>query len=115
MTHDDALLAFERHATSKLQNGGRFAFDCDAGISRRGAADDRGGFAAAAGDARGGAEENEQGTRIEFAGGKLVGVKPAGAAGGNDDQRGGSFLLRAGAAEISEVGDDRAWATSLRW
>src|SRR5258708_1848783 len=43
MAQDDALLAFERHATSKLR-----------------------------------AAEEEEGTRIEFAGGKLVSVKPEG-------------------------------------
>ena len=52
MTHDDALLAFERHATSKLRTRRRSAFDLHAGLSRRGAALDRVGFAAAAGDAR---------------------------------------------------------------
>ena len=54
------------------------------------------------------AAEEEQGTRIEFAGGKLVGVKPAGAARGHVGERGRSFLLRAGAAKIPEIGNDRA-------
>ena len=75
MNHDDALLAFERHATSKLANADDLlsistlgfrgeALPSIAAISRllletRTAAD-------------------EQGTRVEFAGGKLIGVKPAG-------------------------------------
>jgi len=75
MTHDDALLAFERHATSKLRSADDLlsiatlgfrgeAMPTIAAVSRllletRDAAD-------------------AEGTRIEFAGGKLVGVKPAG-------------------------------------
>ncbi|MDE3110595.1 MAG: DNA mismatch repair endonuclease MutL, partial [Acidobacteriota bacterium] len=75
MNHDDALLAFERHATSKLVNADDLlsistlgfrgeALPSIAAVSRllletRTPAD-------------------EQGTRVEFAGGKLLGVKPAG-------------------------------------
>src|SRR5215475_2686273 len=75
MAHDDALLAFERHATSKLKSADDLlsiatlgfrgeAMPTIAAVSRllletRDAAD-------------------VEGTRIEFAGGKLVGVKPAG-------------------------------------
>src|SRR5262244_2563057 len=75
MTHDDALLAFERHATSKLRSADDLlsiatlgfrgeALPTIAAVSRllletRDASD-------------------AEGTRIEFAGGKLVGVKPAG-------------------------------------
>ena len=75
MSHDDALLAFERHATSKLRSADDLlsiatlgfrgeALPSIASVSR---------FlleTCAAGE--------EQGTRVEFAGGKLVGVKPAG-------------------------------------
>ncbi len=75
MSHDDALLAFERHATSKLRTADDLlsittlgfrgeALPSIASISR---------FlleTCATGE--------EQGTRVEFAGGKLVGVKPAG-------------------------------------
>ena len=57
-------------------HGGRSALDRHARISRRGAAFDRVGFAAACWKrAR---REEEQGTRVEFAGGKLISVKPAG-------------------------------------
>ena len=52
MTHDDALLAFERHATSKLRNCGRFAFDCHTWFRGESAADHRGRVATAARDPR---------------------------------------------------------------
>jgi DNA mismatch repair protein MutL len=75
MNHDDALLAFERHATSKLRTAddllsiGTLGFRGEAlpsiaSISRL-VLETR-------------TPEEEQGTRVEFAGGKLIGVKPAG-------------------------------------
>jgi DNA mismatch repair protein MutL len=75
MSHDDALLAFERHATSKLRTTDDLlsiatlgfrgeALPSIASVSRLLLE------TCAAGE--------EQGTRVEFAGGKLVGVKPAG-------------------------------------
>jgi DNA mismatch repair protein MutL len=75
MNHDDALLSFERHATSKLRTAddllsiGTLGFRGEAlpsiaSISRL-VLETR-------------TAEEEQGTRVEFAGGKLVGVKPAG-------------------------------------
>src|SRR5579864_1652228 len=75
MIHDDALLAFERHATSKLRSSDDLlaistlgfrgeALPSIASVSRLLLE------TCAAGE--------EQGTRIEFAGGKLLGVKPAG-------------------------------------
>src|SRR5215470_17872317 len=75
MTHDDALLAFERHATSKL----RSAYDLlsIATLGFRGEALPT--IAAVSRlllETRDAAEA--EGTRVEFAGGKLVGVKPAG-------------------------------------
>jgi len=82
MNHDDALLAFERHATSKLRTADDLlsiatlgfrgeALPSIAAISRlvletRTSEDPPAG------------EVSEQGTRIEFAGGKLLSVKPAG-------------------------------------
>src|SRR3977135_3658318 len=75
MTHDDALLAFERHATSKLRTADDLlsiatlgfrgeALPTIAAVSRLHL------------ETRDAAEA--EGTRVEFAGGKLVGVKPAG-------------------------------------
>src|ERR1700682_5727434 len=75
MSHDDALLAFERHATSKLRSADDLlsiptlgfrgeALPTIAAVSRL-LLETR-------------AEEDPEGTRVEFAGGKLVSVKPAG-------------------------------------
>src|ERR1700692_1861871 len=75
MTHDDALLAFERHATSKL----RTADDLLA-ISTLGFRGEALPTIAAVSrlllETRDASEA--EGTRVEFAGGRLVGVKPAG-------------------------------------
>jgi DNA mismatch repair protein MutL len=75
MSHDDSLLAFERHATSKLRSADDLlsiptlgfrgeALPTIAAVSRL-LLETR-------------AEEDAEGTRVEFAGGKLIGVKPAG-------------------------------------
>jgi len=75
MTHDDALLAFERHATSKLKTA-----DDLLSISTLGFRGEALPTIAAVSrlllETRDEAEA--EGTRIEFAGGKLIGVKPAG-------------------------------------
>src|SRR6266850_503888 len=75
MSHDDSLLAFERHATSKLRSADDLlsiptlgfrgeALPTIAAVSRL-LLESR-------------AEEEAEGTRVEFTGGKLVSVKPAG-------------------------------------
>ena len=75
MSHDDALLAFERHATSKLRTADDLLSIATLGF--RGEA-----LPSIASVCRLLLEtrtaEEEQGTRVEIAGGKLIGVKPAG-------------------------------------
>ncbi|HKM89587.1 MAG TPA: DNA mismatch repair endonuclease MutL [Candidatus Acidoferrales bacterium] len=75
MSHDDALLAFERHATSKLRTADDLLSIATLGF--RGEA-----LPSIASVCRLLLEtrtaEEEQGTRVEIAGGKLIAVKPAG-------------------------------------
>src|SRR5712692_6594860 len=75
MAHDDALLAFERHATSKLRTADDLLSIATLGF-RGEALPSIAAIARLTLETR--AAEEEQGTRIEFAGGKLFGVKPAG-------------------------------------
>jgi DNA mismatch repair protein MutL len=75
MTHDDALLAFERHATSKLRSADDLLSIATLGF--RGEAMPT--IAAVSRLLLETRDEAEaEGTRVEFAGGKLVGVKSAG-------------------------------------
>ncbi len=75
MSHDDALLAFERHATSKLRSADDLLSIATLGF--RGEALPT--IAAVSRLLLETRDEGEaEGTRIEFAGGKLVNVKPAG-------------------------------------
>jgi DNA mismatch repair protein MutL len=79
MTHDDALLAFERHATSKLRTADDLLSISTLGF--RGEALPS--IAAVSRLLLETRDANEaEGTRVEFAGGKLVNVKPAGLAPG---------------------------------
>jgi DNA mismatch repair protein MutL len=75
MTHDDALLAFERHATSKLRTAEDLLSIATLGF-RGEALPTIAAVSRLLLETR--AEEETEGTRVEFAGGKLVGVKPAG-------------------------------------
>jgi DNA mismatch repair protein MutL len=75
MNHDDALLAFERHATSKLRTAEDLLSIATLGF-RGEALPSIAAISRLLLETRD-AEEGE-GTRIEFAGGKLLGVKPAG-------------------------------------
>ncbi len=75
MNHDDALLAFERHATSKLRTADDLLSIATLGF-RGEALPTIAAISRLLLETR--TPEDEQGTRIEFAGGKLLGVKPAG-------------------------------------
>src|SRR5690348_15757183 len=79
MLHDDALLAFERHATSKLRSADDLLSISTLGF-RGEALPSIAAVSRLTLETR--AAEEEQGTRLEFAGGKLVSVKPAGAPAG---------------------------------
>jgi DNA mismatch repair protein MutL len=75
MSHDDALLAFERHATSKLKNADDLLSIATLGF-RGEALPSIAAVSRLLLETRDAGEAD--GTRVEFAGGKLVGVKPAG-------------------------------------
>jgi DNA mismatch repair protein MutL len=75
MNHDDALLAFERHATSKLRTADDLLSIATLGF-RGEALPSIASISRLLLETR--TPEEEQGARIEFAGGKLVSVKPAG-------------------------------------
>ena len=75
MTHDDALLAFERHATSKLRTADDLLSIATLGF-RGEALPSIAAVSRLLLETRDAAEG--EGTRIEFASGKLVSVKPAG-------------------------------------
>jgi DNA mismatch repair protein MutL len=79
MTHDDALLAFERHATSKLRTADDLLSIATLGF-RGEALPTIAAVSRLTLETRDSAEA--EGTRVEFAGGKLIGVKPAGLAAG---------------------------------
>src|SRR5277367_636941 len=75
MNHDDSLLAFERHATSKLRTADDLLSIATLGF-RGEALPTIAAISRLLLETR--TPEDEQGIRIEFAGGKLVSVKPAG-------------------------------------
>jgi DNA mismatch repair protein MutL len=75
MNHDDALLAFERHATSKLRTSDDLLSIATLGF-RGEALPSIASISRLLLESR--TPQEEQGTRVEFVGGKLVSVKPAG-------------------------------------
>jgi DNA mismatch repair protein MutL len=75
MMHDDALLAFERHATSKLRSADDLITISTLGF-RGEALPSIASVSRLLLETRDASEA--EGTRVEFAGGKLIGVKPAG-------------------------------------
>jgi DNA mismatch repair protein MutL len=88
MNHDDALLAFERHATSKLRTADDLLSIATLGF-RGEALPSIASISRLLLETRTG--EEEQGTRIEFAGGKLISVKPAGIPSGTSISVAGIF------------------------
>ncbi len=75
MAHDDALLAFERHATSKLRTAEDLLSIATLGF-RGEALPSIAAVSRLVLETRAAGEDS--GTRVEFAGGKLTGVRPAG-------------------------------------
>src|SRR5207245_220414 len=75
MTHDDALLAFERHSTSKLRTADDLLSIATLGF-RGEALPSVAAVSRLLLETR--ADEDEQGTRVEMAGGKMIGVKAVG-------------------------------------
>lgn len=88
MNHDDALLAFERHATSKLRTADDLLSIATLGF-RGEALPSIAAISRLVLETR--TPEEEQGTRVEFAGGKLIGVKPAGVPAGTSISVGDIF------------------------
>ena len=107
MNHDDALLAFERHATSKLRTADDLLSIATLGF-RGEALPTIAAISRLLLETRTG--EDGEGTRVEFAGGKLAGREAGGRAARDFDQRGRYFLLRAGAAQIPEIRNHRTGA-----
>src|SRR5208282_6099687 len=88
MSRDDALLAFERHATSKLRTADDLLSIATLGF-RGEALPSIASISRLVLETR--TAEEEQGTRVEFAGGKLLGVKPAGVPAGTSISVGDIF------------------------
>jgi DNA mismatch repair protein MutL len=84
----DALLAFERHATSKLRTADDLLSIATLGF-RGEALPSIAAISRLVLETR--STEEEQGTRVEFAGGKLIGVKPAGVPAGTSISVGDIF------------------------
>ena len=104
MTHDDALLAFERHATSKLRTADDLLSIATLGF-RGEALPTIAAVSRLTLETRDAAEP--EGTRVEFAGGKLIGVKPAGLAAGTTISVADLFYSVPGSPEILEIGHHR--------
>src|SRR5258708_10854361 len=99
MMHDDALLAFERHATSKLRSADDLITISTLGF-RGEALPSIASVSRLLLETRDASEA--EGTRVEFAGGKLVGVKPAGLPAGTTVRGAGLFFCVPGRRKVFE-------------
>src|SRR5258705_711674 len=107
MMHDDALLAFERHATSKLRSADDLITISTLGF-RGEALPSIASVSRLLLETRDASEA--EGTRVEFAGGELVGVKPAGLPAGTTVRGAGLVLCVAGPRKVLKVGPPGAGA-----
>ena len=104
MLRDDALLAFERHATSKLADVKDLLSIATLGF-RGEALPSIASVSRLLLETR--SPEEQSGTAVEFAGGKLLRCDEAALARGHHDHDSRSVLQRSGAQEIPAVGADR--------
>src|SRR6202051_1098197 len=105
MVRDDAMLAFERHATSKIRDTDDLLGIATLGF-RGEALPSIASVARLHLETR--AEEEAAGTVLEINGGKIIRGGEAGPAARNFDPDSRSLLQYAGAQEVSKIGIDRA-------
>ena len=107
MLRDDALLAFERHATSKLHDVKDLLSIATLGF-RGEALPSIASVSRLLLETR--SPDEQTGTRVEIAGGKILHCDEIARGGGTDDRGARSVLQRSGAQEISALGTDRTGA-----
>ena len=101
MEPEDARLAIERHATSKIRRADDLGGDRHARVPRRGAAEHRVGLALRAAHAR--ARRRTAGTEIRVNGGAVASVTEAGMPEGTSIEVARPLLQPAGAPQVPEV------------
>ena len=107
MVRDDALLAFERHATSKIKDAEDLLSVATLGF-RGEALPSIASVSRLHLETR--APEDESGTIVEINGGKIFKVEEAGLPAGTSITDSRPVLQYSGAQEVSEIGVDRAFA-----
>ena len=107
MLRDDALLAFERHATSKLSDVKDLLSIATLGF-RGEALPSIASVSRLLLETR--SNDEQTGTAVEIAGGKLLRCDEMAASGGHDDQRARSVLQCARAQEVPALRPDRTGA-----